>query len=114
MRISDWSSDVCSSDLRLLTDLLPLFDSMEAGLAAASPSDPLREGLELTLRQLHRIAAATGLTEVAPAAGEAFAPERHQEIGSAPSRERVCQSVYIQVVAVPIQTKIHTLYNKKP
>src|SRR5690349_2663560 len=27
---------------RLLADLLPLFDSMEAGLAAASESDPLR------------------------------------------------------------------------
>jgi molecular chaperone GrpE len=63
---------------RLLADLLPLFDSMEAGLAAASESDPLRAGLELTLRQLHRIAAANGLAEVAPAAGEAFDPERHQ------------------------------------
>ncbi len=63
---------------RLLSELLPLFDSMEAGLAAAAPADPLRAGLELTLRQLHRIAEANGLTEVAPAAGDAFDPERHQ------------------------------------
>ncbi|HTM69265.1 MAG TPA: nucleotide exchange factor GrpE, partial [Luteimonas sp.] len=49
---------------RLLADLLPLFDSMEAGLAAAAESDPLRAGLELTLRQLHRVAASNGLTEV--------------------------------------------------
>ena len=63
---------------RLLSDLLPLFDSMEAGLAAAAPTDPLREGLELTLRQLHRIAEGNGLAEVAPAAGDAFDPERHQ------------------------------------
>jgi hypothetical protein len=42
---------------RLLGELLPLFDSMEAGLAAAAQNDPLREGLELTLRQLHRLAA---------------------------------------------------------
>lgn len=63
---------------RLLADLLPLFDSMEAGLAAASESDPLRAGLELTLRQLHRIAAANGLAEIAPAPGESFDPERHQ------------------------------------
>ena len=63
---------------RLLSDLLPLFDSMEAGLAAAAPADPLRAGLELTLRQLHRIAEANGLTEVAPAAGDGFDPERHQ------------------------------------
>ena len=63
---------------RLLTELLPLFDSMEAGLAAAEKADPLREGLELTLRQLHRIAEANGLVEVSPQAGDAFDPERHQ------------------------------------
>ena len=63
---------------RLLTELLPLFDSMEAGLAAAAQADPLREGLELTLRQLHRIAEANGLADVAPTAGDAFDPERHQ------------------------------------
>jgi molecular chaperone GrpE len=51
---------------------------MEAGLAAAAQADPLREGLELTLRQLHRIAASNGLVEVAPAVGEGFDPERHQ------------------------------------
>lgn len=63
---------------RLLSELLPLFDSMEAGLAAAAQSDPLREGLELTLRQLHRIAESNGLTEVAPEPGDSFDPERHQ------------------------------------
>jgi molecular chaperone GrpE len=63
---------------RLLAELLPLFDSMEGGLAAAAPNDPLREGLELTLRQLHKIAESNGLTEVAPAPGDSFDPERHQ------------------------------------
>ncbi len=63
---------------RLLGDLLPLFDSMEAGLSAAAEGDPLRAGMELTLRQLHRIAEANGLLEVSPAAGETFDPERHQ------------------------------------
>src|SRR3546814_11332820 len=68
---------------RLLADLLPLFDSMEAGLAAAAEGDPLRAGLELTLRQLHRIAEANGLSEVAPAAGDGFATDRHQAISMA-------------------------------
>ncbi len=63
---------------RLLGDLLPLFDSMEAGLAAAAEGDPLRAGMELTLRQLQRIAEANGLKAVAPAAGESFNPEQHQ------------------------------------
>ena len=70
---------------RLLADLLPLFDSMEAGLAAAAESDPLRAGLELTLRQLHRIAEANGLSEVAPAPGDAFDPEHHQAMSMAPA-----------------------------
>lgn len=63
---------------RLLAELLPLFDSMEGGLAAAAQNDPLREGLELTLRQLHKIAENNGLAEVAPAPGDSFDPERHQ------------------------------------
>jgi len=68
---------------RLLADLLPLFDAMEAGLAAAAPEDPLRQGLELSLRELHRIAESHGLVEVAPGPGEAFDPERHQAMSMA-------------------------------
>jgi molecular chaperone GrpE len=63
---------------RLLGDLLPLFDAIEAGLANAAADDPLRAGLELTLRQLQIVAGKNGLAEVAPAAGDAFDPERHQ------------------------------------
>jgi molecular chaperone GrpE len=63
---------------RLLSELLPLFDSIEAGLLVAPQADPLREGMELTLRQLHRIAGNNGLVEVAPAPGDTFDPERHQ------------------------------------
>ncbi|MES2858720.1 MAG: nucleotide exchange factor GrpE [Pseudomonadota bacterium] len=63
---------------RLLGDLLPVLDSLEAGLANASADDPLRAGLELTQRQLLRVAEINGLVTVAPAAGEAFDPERHQ------------------------------------
>lgn len=56
---------------RLLGDLLPLFDAIEAGLANAATDDPLRAGLELTLRQLQIVAGKNGLTEVAPAAARA-------------------------------------------
>ena len=63
---------------RLLGDLLPVLDSLEAGLANAPADDPLRAGLELTQRQLLRVAASNGLLEIAPAAGDAFNPEHHQ------------------------------------
>lgn len=68
---------------RLLADLLPLFDSLEAGLANAPQDDPLRAGLELTLKQLHAIAEKNGLVEVAPNAGDVFDPERHQAMSMA-------------------------------
>lgn len=87
---------------RLLAELLPLFDSMEAGLAAAPRNDPLREGLELTLRQLHRIAEANGLSEVAPAPGDSFDPERHQAMGMVEAGDvapgavaQLCQKGYV-------------------
>ena len=65
---------------RLLGDLLPVLDSLEAGLANAAADDPLRAGLELTQRQLLRVAEINGLVTVAPAAGDAFDPEQHQAI----------------------------------
>lgn len=62
---------------KLLADLLPVFDSLEAGLSASGDVDKVREGVELTLRQLLRVAEASGLSVVDPA-GSNFDPERHQ------------------------------------
>ncbi len=65
---------------RLLSDLLPVFDSLDAGLTAAGEApSPLRDGLELTFRQLLKVAADNGLSMVDPT-GEAFNPEYHQAI----------------------------------
>lgn len=63
---------------RLLADLLPVFDSLEAALLTAPQNDPLRAGVELTLRQLHKVAESNGLVEVVPMPGDSFDPERHQ------------------------------------
>lgn len=74
---------------KLLGDLLPVIDSLEAGLAASGSLDKLREGIELTLRQLLRVAETNGLAAIDPA-GHAFDPEKHQAMsmveapGSAP------------------------------
>ena len=70
---------------KLLADLLPVFDSMEAGLAAAAIDDPLRAGLELTLKQLHSVAERNGLSEVAPKPGDAFNPEHHNAVSQQPA-----------------------------
>ncbi|MCD9030330.1 nucleotide exchange factor GrpE [Luteimonas sp. Y-2-2-4F] len=68
---------------RLLGGLLPVFDSLDAGLAAAGAEpSPLREGLELTHRQLTKVAEDNGLRPIDPA-GQPFDPERHQAISQA-------------------------------
>ena len=68
---------------RLLGELLPVFDSLDAGLAAAvEQSGPLKEGMELTYRQLLKVAADNGLAVVDPA-GQPFNPDHHQAISQA-------------------------------
>lgn len=70
---------------RLLGDLLPVFDSLHAGLkAAGAEPNPLKEGLEMTLRQLLKTAGDNGLVEIDPK-GEAFNPEFHQAVTQVPS-----------------------------
>ena len=65
---------------RLLSQLLPVLDSLEAGLAVqADTAQHLREGMELTLRQLLKVAADNGMTPIHPQ-GEAFDPDWHQAI----------------------------------
>lgn len=78
---------------RLLGDLLPVLDSLDAGLAAAGAEpSPLRDGLELTFKQLLKVAADNGLQRIDPI-GEAFNPEHHQAISRAPEGESAPDSV---------------------
>jgi molecular chaperone GrpE len=72
---------------RLLSDLLPVFDSLDAGLAAAGTEpSPLRDGLELTFRQLLKVAADNGLSMVDPT-GDAFNPDYHQAVSQVESSD---------------------------
>lgn len=65
---------------KLLGELLPVFDSLDAGLTmAAGEASPLRDGMELTYKQLLKIAADNGLTLLDPI-GQPFNPDHHQAI----------------------------------
>ncbi|HSD17243.1 MAG TPA: nucleotide exchange factor GrpE [Thermomonas sp.] len=87
---------------RLLGDLLPVFDSLDAGLAAAGTDpSPLRDGLDLTYKQLLKVAGENGLSVLDPT-GEPFNPEHHQAISqvqapgvSADSVAQVFQKGYL-------------------
>lgn len=72
---------------RLLAALLPVIDSLEAGLGAATgDAGALREGVELTLKQLLKVTQDNGLVEVNPA-GQTFNPEHHQAMSTVDSAE---------------------------
>src|SRR3546814_14659413 len=102
MRISDWSSDVCSSDL---------FE--HTGITAGSEIDVAAHG-EVAAGEL------TAHVEFACWPGERTQAEQvaiqlGQQIGRASCRERVCQYVSISVVAVSLKKKIQIAhYNKTP
>jgi molecular chaperone GrpE len=71
---------------RFAESLLPVMDSLEAALgAAAGAPQALRDGLELTLKQLKAAYQKAELTEIAPAVGERFDPHRHQAMAAVES-----------------------------
>jgi molecular chaperone GrpE len=78
---------------RLLSQLLPVLDSLEAGLAIKSDTaEHLREGMELTLRQLLKVASDNGMTPIQPQ-GEAFNPDWHQAISQVAAADAAPGSV---------------------
>src|SRR3546814_14612219 len=100
MRISDWSSDVCSSDLiesRAVAGQyqLALFDRVFLTAGARSDDNEQFEdstSWRTTTAYLHEETAT-------------------KQIGRASCRERVCQYVSISVVAVSLKNKKNILTN---
>src|SRR5918911_2175825 len=71
---------------RFAESLLPVIDSLEAAVAnpEASPQ-ALRDGVQLTLRQLTGAMEKARVTAIAPVAGERFDPYRHQAMAAVES-----------------------------
>ena len=68
--------------------LLPVKDSLEAALAQENQSlETLREGVDVTLKQLTGVFERNKLVEIAPVPGDKFNPHHHQAIASVPSDE---------------------------
>src|SRR3546814_18373121 len=106
MRISDWSSDVCSSDLLAIPRLerarhvrlrTVAQDQGEAGDRVERPQD------ERQADDLPQFLCRAFLRRL----------RGRVEIGRASCRERVCQYVSITVVAVSLKNKICTPKHKK-
>ena len=66
--------------------LLPVCDSLEAGLAIQDAStEQIREGTQATLRQLHAALERNKVIAINPAAGTRFDPHQHQAISMVPA-----------------------------
>ena len=71
---------------RMVEDLLPVMDSLEAALGAGgADAEALRAGVELTRKQLRSAFERTGVAEVNPEPGQRFDPHRHQAMATAES-----------------------------
>jgi molecular chaperone GrpE len=71
---------------RIAEGLVPVMDSLEAalGTAEAAPQS-LRDGVEITLKQLNTVFQKANLTEIAPAVGARFDPHKHQAMAAVES-----------------------------
>src|SRR3546814_12100367 len=113
MRISDWSSDVCSSDLGILAEpLVPIEDHGFAALLRHGDGHDLVSELALAPGGGGALVRSDGigvrlLPRDAIVAGEIFA------IGRASCREGVCQYVSISVVACSLKTKTR-IHHRSP
>src|SRR3546814_17608288 len=108
MRISDWSSDVCSSDLSATVACPPPIVTSDSGANTA--------------HRLHSTLPISGLLAAQAAILDGNAQRalhQHHQIGRASCRERVCKYVSISVAAVSCnkttrntRRAIHTIFTK--
>jgi molecular chaperone GrpE len=71
---------------RFAETLFPALDSLEAALNAQNASvESMRNGVELTLKQLKSAFEKGNLTEINPLPGERFDPHRHHAVAAVPS-----------------------------
>src|SRR3546814_16553898 len=112
MRISDWSSDVCSSDLiELLRAHEPAVVTLDLGL----PPDP--DGTAEGFQTLQEILSLKPDTKVIVASGHgaresALRAIADGAVGRASWRDRVCENVEISVVDASLKKKIPQHHNR--
>src|SRR3546814_16480897 len=103
MRISDWSSDVCSSDLQGFLRRIR-GKAGDPGGAVDDLRDPGDGHVALGQFDLE----ARIVAEREAGAAPALRQQQAEQIGRAPCRERVCQYVYVSWAAVYLKKKKNT------
>lgn len=84
----------------LIEAIIPVFEGLSLAIKSASTAtDPqvIAQGVTMVLDQFRTVLASKGLTEINPAAGDAFDPHQHESIASSPSSE-VPEEKILQVI----------------
>ncbi len=85
----------------ILRALLPVIDSIERGLYSAEKApdlEKLREGLRLTLSQLHKALEKMGLEAIRPNIGDIPDPEKHEVLSTLPAPAPTGVNTILEVV----------------
>ena len=68
--------------------MVPVKDSLEMALKVENPTlESLKEGVEMTLKQLNSAFERNRLVEVMPAAGDKLDPNKHQAVAMVPAEQ---------------------------
>jgi molecular chaperone GrpE len=68
------------SQRRLLRQLLEVIDNLERALTTPAEAPGLRQGVEMTLRQLLHVLAQAGVERIAVESGQPFDPSQHEAV----------------------------------
>src|SRR3546814_13404236 len=111
MRISDWSSDVCSSDLphgRRGVTLISYPSAASPDCSATGDGLMTKGDGGMLRRHDRRVLLGLRCRARRPAAADRTRRNPHAEIAKAPWRERACPYGTISAVAVSLQQKRNT------
>jgi molecular chaperone GrpE len=80
----DTQARAIESQRRLLRQLLEVIDNLERALTTPGDASGVRQGVEMTLRQLMRVLAQAGVERMDVKSGQAFDPSYHEAVAVRP------------------------------
>jgi molecular chaperone GrpE len=92
----DAQARATQSQRRLLRHLLEVIDNLERALTTPAEASGLRQGVEITLRQLTWVLAQVGVERMAVEAGQPFDPMYHEAVAVRPGD--VSEDTVVEVV----------------
>jgi molecular chaperone GrpE len=97
----DLPQQLLSAQSEILRALLPIIDSMERGLLSAEKApdlDRLKEGLRLTIQQMHKALERLEIGTIRPSVGELPDLEKHEVLSTQPGPTDLPTNAILEVV----------------